>query len=59
MKTKTNVLVLELHFNTDHTNLKMPEKIEYTPIYICILQSLSPNLNNNELSDEEIKNAIK
>lgn len=47
------------HFHLDYTHLKMPEEIKNTPVYIWALQSLSPNVNSNEPSNEEIKKAIK
>lgn len=43
------------HFNLDQTKLKMSAEIEHTIIYMRPLQNLSPNVNTNEPSDEEVK----
>lgn len=34
------------------------QKTQYRPVYNQTLQNLSPNLNNGDPSDEEIKKAI-
>lgn len=45
----------ESHFYLEHIKPKMHADMENIPIYIQTLQSPSPNLNNKEPSEEEIK----
>ena len=47
------------HFNPDHSTLKTPNEIEYTPEYIKSLQTQSLAIDNNAPSEEEVLCAVK
>lgn len=47
------------HTSINSSTLNMLVEIAYTPLYIRVSQSLSPNVIVNEPSDEEVKNTIK